>query len=396
MRILYLVSYYKPAFIYGGGVTAVAAQCENLVDFGVNLTVLTTNANGRQYLDVPVGQPVEVDGVEVHYYPVEGRIFGSYFYSPQLVNCFREKIRQFDLAIIDALWTHALTPAIDTAVRQGVPCVVPLHGQLLPWALRHRGLKKRIYLDLFGRQFLDRTTALQCASYKEMHALLALNLTVPAFIVPYGLKTANFAQLPTRGTLRSKLRIPHNALIMLFVGRLHQIKNPKLALETLISLQRRDVHLVFVGPDEETYVPKLRLRAQQAGYASQVHFTGLLSNSKISEALADADLFIMPSATESFGMALVEAMASGVPVLLSEDVPIGRWVMEAGAGRVVPCNIQAFTQAAAEMLSEPEQLKSMSDCGRLLAQQQFDISIVTRQMLLQYQAIINNGKPLST
>ena len=394
MRILYLSSYYKPAFVYGGVVTAVAALCESLVKLGVKLTVLTTNANGEQCLDVPLGQPVVVDGVTVYYYPVVKGLPRTFFYSPDLAHAIDGMVGDCDLVVLDTFYTHPTGAAVRACLRTHTPYIVPLHGALLPWSLRQKSFKKQLYMFLLGRRYLNQAAALQCSDPVESTALKNMRLKAPFFVVPYGLDLAQWEKLPLRGTLRRQLDISETDRVLLMLGRLHRVKNPELAVDMLGLLQRADIHLVFVGPDEEGYGSILEPRAAALGCADRIHFTGLLTGEAILNAMADADLLVMPSVMESFGMAAIEAMVSGLPVLLSEYVPVGRWVEEAGAGRQVACTPEAFAVACQEMLDDDHTLKEMGRRARILATQRFDGSMVAKQMLAQYQAIVSYGQPL--
>jgi len=87
-------------------------------------------------------------------------------------------------------------------------------------------------------------------------------------------------------------------------------------------------------------------------------------------------------------------MAAGVPVLVSEGVPVGRWARKAGAGVVVPCSNNDFRIAALELLSYPERLRAMGQAGQDLARRRFDVDVVAREMLAQYEAIVETGRPL--
>ncbi len=398
MRILYVIAYYKPAYVYGGPARSIPAMCEALAASGAEVTVLTTNANGRSCLDVPLGQAVSVAGVEVFYYPVAPILPHRLFYSPQLARACAQKIGQADLAVLATFWTPAMGPAVAACKRGRVPYVVPLYGQLFPWALRRKRYKKLPYLALFGRRYLDSAAALQCTDPAEAQAAAALSLRPPAFVVPNGVDASRFARLPDRGALRQRLGIPPGDRVLLFLGRLHRIKRPDIAVEALAatrSVPGEPVHLVLAGPDEEHLAPALHAQAQHLGCADRVHLAGLLQGDDVLHALADADLMLMPSEIqESFGMAAVEAMAAGLPVLVSDGVPVGRWAEEAAAGRMAACTAQAFARATCELLSAPGQLKAMGERGQALVRCQFDIPIVARQMLAQYQAIVRTGRPL--
>ncbi|MBI5648842.1 MAG: glycosyltransferase [Chloroflexi bacterium] len=394
MRILYVASYYEPAYVYGGPVLSVSLLCKALADLGASVTVLTTNANGNQRLNVPIGQPVQVRNLQVYYYPVVNVLPPSFFYSPQLARACQEKMGQYDIAFLDTLWTHAMEPSISAGTHSSVPCIIPLHGQLLPWALKHKRWKKQLYFNLLEKNRLNKSAALHCASYFEQQSVQKLGFQVPTFVVPYGVNLDRFAELPSRGFLRQRFNISDSSSVLLFLGRLHQVKRPAIALEALAALERKDVHLIYAGPDEEGFESPLRSQARKLGCPERIHFTGLLSGDKVVRALVDSDLLIMSSAMESFGMSVIEAMVAGLPVVVSDAVEVGHWAAKAGAGCQVPGTPEAFAQAIQGLLSDPEKRANMGARGRELVQHKFDISATARQMLLQCQSIINTGAPL--
>ncbi len=389
MRILYIINYYKPAYIYGGPVRSTSLLCEALAKLGAKVTVLTTNVNGTSQLDVPLGQSVAVDGVEVFYYPIVPIPPRSFFYSPALAQACHQKVADFDIAVLDTFFTHAMGPAAAACKQAQVPYIVPTRGQLLPWALQHRHLKKQLYLTLLGRGYLNGAAAIHCTIPAEAEAVVNLGLKTPTIVIPNGLEVSRWEKLPLRGSLRQRLGIPTEAIMLLCLGRLHQVKQPHVALESLAALGQANVHLVYAGPDEEGLEGHLRAQAQLSNCAFQVHFTGLLAGAEVLQALADADLLLMPSMMESFGMSALEAMAAGLPVLTSQDVPVGRWADAIGAGRAVEGTAEAFTKALRELLAQPNQLKIMGQRGQTLVRQKFDIMAVAQQMLTQYQAILD-------
>lgn len=144
-------------------------------------------------------------------------------------------------------------------------------------------------------------------------------------------------------------------------------------------------------------MPAIKKKAHQSGCEKQVYFTGLLDQTDVIKALVDADLLLMPSEVqENFGMSAVEAMAAGVPILVSEGVPVGEDAQRAGAGRVVPCDPVSFSQAAIEMLSDREKLQRMGAARQIYTLENYDISVVAGKMLKQFQAIIETGRPISS
>jgi glycosyltransferase involved in cell wall biosynthesis len=396
MRILCVCSYYKPAYVYGGPVNSSAALNEGLTQAGAQVTVFTTNANRSARLDVPLQEPVNINGVTVWYFPLVLNGL-SYFYSPSLAEAISVRVSEFDLVVANTLWGHALIPTATACAHFLIPYVVAVHGQLNRWALANKGLKKSIYLNLFGRRYVNHAAALHCTDPIEAEAVERLGFRPPTFVVPFAVHYSSYDNAQEYGNFRQRFGIPDQAYVLLFLGRIAQIKRPDIAVDTLGAAQslNREIHLVIVGPDEDRLMHQLKAQAQNLGCDNKLHFTGLLKKEAVVSALAEANLLLMPSEIqENFGMAALEAMAAGVPILVSEGVPVGRWAQMADAGRTVACTKDAFQQAALELLSRPEQLRIMGQRGQGLVREYFDVSVVARQMLAQYQAIVTTGRPL--
>ena len=125
MRVLYISSVYKPAYVYGGPARSVPSLCEGLAESGADIEVLTTNAHRRTRLDVPLNRRLEVDGVPVTYFPIVGE---RYFHAPALVDAVRDQIHRFDIVEIDALFSSLLEPVARVCREAGAPYVVPPRG----------------------------------------------------------------------------------------------------------------------------------------------------------------------------------------------------------------------------------------------------------------------------
>lgn len=393
MRVLFVVSYYKPAFIYGGPVHSISSLCEALARQGIKVTVFTTNANGERQLEVPLGQAVNLNGVGVWYFPLNLR--GVFFYSPLLGAACQDQIGRYDLVVIESVMGYALFPAARACLETHVPYVVPLRGQLLPWAIKQSYWKKKLYLSILANRYLNRAAALHCTDLAEAEAAKHL-LQAPTFVIPNGIDLRKFDQLPPRGALRNRLGIPEKAKLLLFMGRLHSKKRPDIAVASLVATQilLEEVHLIVAGPDETGMATSLYSQAKRWECADKLHLVGLLRGDDLLQAYADADLLIMPSAPESenFGMSALEAMAAELPILVSEGVPVGRWAVDASAGKVIPCKPDAFGQVTLDLLSQPRLLRRMAKNGRALARETFNIDIVAEKMSQQYQLIIDENR----
>jgi glycosyltransferase involved in cell wall biosynthesis len=376
MRVLYISTVYKPAYVYGGPARSVPSLCEGLAEAGAAIEVFTTNANGRARLNVLLGRPVIVDGVPVTYFPIAVE---RYFYAPALVEAIRRQIHNFDVVEIDALFSALLEPVAAICRRAGIPYLVPPRGQLLPGALREKRWKKRIYLKMAGRRTLNAAAGIHCSDPDEAESLAQAGVSAPAFVLPNGL---DLKQEPSAesGLGRAQIGIPGSAPLMLFVGRFHRVKRLDVAVATLATIE--SAHLLLVGPDEEKLEPALRKQAGLCGCAGRLHFLPLQSPKSLRRIHAAADLFILPSDRESFGMAAAEAMSAGLPILVSDQVPVGRWAQAAQAGAIVSNDPDEFAGAARHLLSLPrEELREMGARARRCAESQFDRRVVARMFL---------------
>ena len=394
MNVLYVTTYYKPAYQYGGPVRSISALCEGLVKIGVNVSVMTTNINGRSRLDVSIDRVIDLGGVAVSYYPVN---LEKYVYSSRLSKAIREQAPNYDIVEVQSLWAQPLITTAQTCLENDIPYIIPLHGQLLPWSMGYKGLKKSLYLRFVSRKLINKASGIHCTTREETSNLSELNISSPAFVVPNGLDTEKFLDIQERSRFRNSLNIPSDDILFLFVGRLHQKKRPDIAFHAFVNAYNvyKNVHLLIAGPDEGGWKIKLKSQADLLGLSDRIHFTGLLKGDEIIDAYACADLLLMPSEPESenFGMSAVESMAAGVPILVSDGVPIGDDAERAGAGKVVPCEPEAFAAATIEMVSDWDCLRQMGHAGKKHVQHNYDSVVVARHMLGQYRSVIETGRP---
>src|SRR5437879_4703541 len=303
MRVLYICSVYKPAYVYGGPARSVPSLCEGLAESGADIEVLTTNAHRRTRLDVPLNRRLEVDGVPVTYFPIVGE---RYFYAPALVEAARQQVERFDMVEIDALFSALFEPVAAVCRRAGIPYVVPPRGQLLPWALQEKRWKKMLYLRLAGRRGLNAAAGIHCTHAVEAESLQRAGVRAPSFVVPNGLEVRASPAPDSGRPLRARLGIPDSARLLLFVGRFHRVKRLDVAVATLAAIE--SAHLLLAGPDEENLQSALRKQASASGCAHRLHVLPIQSADSLQRIYAAADLFILPSEIESFGMAAAEAM----------------------------------------------------------------------------------------
>jgi glycosyltransferase involved in cell wall biosynthesis len=355
------------------------------------VTVLTTNANGATDLDVPLRQPVDLGGVETLYYP--RRSPKGLCYSPELAKACEASVKGFDLVHTTGMWTYPPVRAASISRRRGKPYVVSPRGMLMKWEMNHKAWKKRLYFYAVEYGRLKKSAGIHCTTQAEKDALRAFGLEKRGFVIANGLDTAELEQLPPRGRLRKRLGIPQDAQVLLFMGRLH----PKKGIEDTLAAFKRlsdkypNLHLVLSGPDEGGYTATVGAWMAQADLAGRVHLTGKLQDTERLAAFRDADAFVLLSQSENFGMGVAEAMACGLPVVVSEKVGISPWVARSNAGFSVRGDTEAATQAIATLLDHPEEAHAMGKRGQCLVASEFSADAVGRQMLAKYHEILNSN-----
>jgi glycosyltransferase involved in cell wall biosynthesis len=175
--------------------------------------------------------------------------------------------------------------------------------------------------------------------------------------------------------------------LLAFLGRIHPIKGLDVLLRALVQVKTDvpQVILAIAGADEDGHRNHLQKLAQHLGVQDQVQWLGIVGEEDKRRLLVDADLFILPSFSENFGLAAVEAMAAGCPVILGRGVNIGVQIEAYGAGRMVPTEPKSLATAIVEGLREPDARRAMGRAGQRLVAKSYDGEVVARQMLKGYE-----------
>jgi len=385
LRILHVVAAYYPAVRYGGPIRSVHGLCVALARCGHDVHVYTTNLDGNSNLDVPLGRPVEFDGVKVHYFPVPA--LRRMAWSPALGRRMRSSVREFDVVHTHGAFLLPLWMAARIAARAGVPYVVTPHGMLMREAIRRRSRwVKSAWINLIEGKILARAATVQVTATLEVTEMLEQRLARPEdFTLVFNGLDYPAEHLPLSQT-------PHAGLparYALFLSRI----NWKKGLERLIAAWQHvpGLPLVIAGNDEEGYQPKLMALAQSLGLGQRVLFIGPVRDEHKWALYEQARVFLLPSYSENFGIVVAEAMAMGCPVVITPDVGIAEHVRSARAGIVVR-NEPAELGAAVNTLlrDEPGRLE-MGRRGRHLVREHFHWNGVAERMEQLYLRML--GRP---
>ena len=380
MRVVHVSPYFPPAFQYGGPPASVLGLCKGLQRAGVDVEVVTTTANGDMPLP-PAPNGTDYDGVRVRYV---GAAFPRRFFGARVRAPLTDALVNADLCHIHGLWNVPEWWASHLARRRRVPYVVSPRGMLQPAAMHRGRLRKAVAYRLLEGRNLRRASMLHATSDQEADALRALDLGVPIAIVPNGVDLAS-AEAARRG-YRARLGIPADAVLVLFLGRLHRIKRLDLLADAFAAarVNRPSLHLVIAGPDEQRLLPELRARL--AAHAGVVRLIDAVDGGEKWALLKDADLTVQCSDSESFGVAVVESLAAGVPAIATRTCP-WRVLEVAGCGRWVEQSTGALAAAIGELADDPARRAAMSARAAAFARERYGWDGIARAMAQLYASV---------
>lgn len=269
-----------------------------------------------------------------------------------------------DILHLHGVWEPVIPAAARTARAAGVPYVVAPHGMLDPWSMRQKALKKHVALALGYHGLLDRAAFLHALNADEADLIAPLGLRCPFEVIPNGVPPETFADLPAPGAFRRDRPELGSDPYVLFLGRLHHKKGLDHLADAFARLAPRfpAARLVIAGPDGGEREPFER-QIRAAGLADRVHVVGPLYGPDKLAALVDATAFCLPSRQEGFSVAVTEAMACGLPVVISDACHFPE-VADAGAGIITPADGVATAEALARLLSDPDLRQRMGRAGR--------------------------------
>ena len=385
MRILQLAPYYRPAYAFGGVVRAVEGMATALAERGHQVTVLTTDALDQSTRFSGTSEET-VDGIQVLRRPnlspwLRGKLNLS---TPRSMKKTAESI----LPDVDVLHLHEFRTlenllVTPVAMELDVPIILSPHGTLALSTGRSRF--KRVWDQLLGASValrIDHVLALTQSELNDAQRLWAqFGRRTPSTsftVIPNGIHLAEFAALPSASALRGRYGFG-DAPTVLFLGRLQARKGLDVLVRAFQQVSIDNARLLIAGPDEGMLAT---LQALAAG-DPRIVFTGYLDSAERLEALAAADIFALPATGEGLSIAALEAMAAGMPVVLSPGCNMPE-VEPAGAGFVVDATVDAFADKLRLLLVDGTRRAQMGTTARQLVTERYTWERVARALETVY------------
>ncbi len=371
---------------HGGTSRSVPAVCDALNEFGVETHLL-------------VGQPHDTkivchfpkDRTRVHRV-VEAACFGRL----RIGGPFAAKLEAiqlehgpFSIVHDHGLWLQSNHATARSSLLLHIPRVVSPRGMLSAWSLEHRGLKKKVAWGLFQRADLQSATAFHATSAQEAQEIRQLGFRQPIAVIANGVTLPQeLIKKPDRETFD-----------VLFLSRVHPKKGLLMLLDGWKKASLPDHwRLIIAGPDEGGHQREVEVHAANLGLQHKVRFHGDVPDSLKWDLYAEADLFVLPSHSENFGLVIAEALAAGLPVITTTGTPwrilseqeMGWWIKPDSKSIEI-----AFRQVLGIQQSNPEQLKLMGQRGSKYVRSNLSWEMVAAKMVRFYEWLLaGNREPV--
>jgi glycosyltransferase involved in cell wall biosynthesis len=363
----------------GGPARSVPALCRVLANFAADVELVTVAEHCREIKGSPD------DNFVTTVIPANGDRYHSRSWARQFKEALRKGLRAKGGILYDVgLWLPSNHFAAQVAAETATPLVSSPRGMLNDQALRVSKWKKKIAWHLYQQRDLKRARVLHATSEKEAEEFRALNLRQPIAVVPNGVS------IPA-GIEKSHVT-RHTSRTILFLSRLHPMKGLKDLVSAWAKVRPNNWQVVVAGPSEHDHQREVEALAESLGVRKDFNFVGGVDDQEKWKLFSEADLFVLPSYSESFGMAIAEALAAGVPVITTRATPwrdiethqCGWWV-DTGADSIA----RALASATA---CTHEELEAMGARGRELVSKNYSWEAAAKNLLSVFEWVLGRAE----
>lgn len=276
---------------------------------------------------------------------------------------------------------------ISVNARQSkIPEVFCPMGMLEPWSLAQKPLKKRLGWMLYQRRDIASSAAIHATARSEAENLRALGIRVPIAVIPRGI------DIPNHHPTQRSLRPDSSEKTILFLSRIHPKKGLLELVEACSRLKTRNWKVIVTGPDSGGYQATIEKAVSSAQLQDKFNFVGPVYGEQKSTLFAQADLFVLPTHSENFGVVIAEALAHGVPVITTTGTPWAE-LNEVGCGWCIPTGVPALESTLSEAISMPNsKLAEMGARGRTLVEERYTWPAIIQKHIALYEWLVGGGQ----
>lgn len=361
MKILMAIAAVGKVFC--GSAKIVLELAQAIGNLGHEVDIVTTPANGSTNLDVPLHQWINEKSYRIQYFPYWD--VADYKISFSLTKWLFQHVSDYDLVHTNGVFSYPVLQANWACQFKKVPYIMTPHGMLEPWAMAHKGKKKRLYYELFEKPALQKAAAIQITGSPEANSITSYGIKTPMMFVPNGIYRHDYETQIDQQVFYQEFPHTRNKTLIIFLARV----DPKKGLDLLatafsqVYVQFPQAHVIVAGPDNTGFLPTAQKYFTEAGCLEAVTFTGMLTGNMKYAALAAASIYVAPSYSEGFSMSVLEGMASGLPCVITTGCNFPEATI-AQVAYVVDIDAEAIANALIKCLSNPQQAKAMGDRAR--------------------------------
>jgi glycosyltransferase involved in cell wall biosynthesis len=301
-------------------------------------------------------------------------------WSLSLVRWLWATAREYDVIHIHALFSSTSSASAFVAMRRNVPYIIEPHGTLSPYTFANRRrYLKRIYFSLLDRRTALKAAAIHYTTSQEARKAERLDLATRAVVIPVpcGAQVAERRQSSSSDTV-------------LFLSRLHPVKGVELLLEAMVAVRGvvSSAKIIIAGSGDSRYEKSLRDKVRKLNLDTAVSFVGFVEGERKAETFRQACIFVLPSYQENFGLAIAEALAYGIPVVITQGVDLAEDVIAYGSGCVVQRDVKELAEALLALLGDPLRRAAMGENGRRQVMELYSTSKVGAQLDGLYRSVL--------
>ena len=390
MKILQVTSFFRPSWEAGGIARVCYALSKRLAERGHEVTVYTTDGF-KSRVNVQKNCRVFIEGMDVFYFSNMSLFLASRnlcvpYMAPLIA---RKHMEEFDIIHIHTFRSALAILIWYYANKYGIPYVLQAHGSVLPFFQKQR--PKKVFDSLFGYRILKDASKVFALSRMEAEQYRGMGVPEEKIaIIPNGIDLSEYADLPPKGSFKKKFNIDEDEKIVLYLGRIHRIKGIDILVKTFASIVEKldDVRLVVVGPDDG-YLSELEALIKVLKIDDNVLISDPLYGRDKLEAYVDADVCVLPSRYETFPMTILEAVACGTPIILTDYCGITEYFRDK-VGLVVKPIPKNLVDALLKILQD-EELRDVfrGNCQKVIGE--FDVSKTILQLEEVYEAALTSN-----
>ena len=369
----------------GGPSVAIRLMERGLTQAGLTVTTLTTRSPIGACAQSSDSEPTNRCSTRVY----KPRWSQFYKIAPGLLPYLLNNLHSFDVVHIHALFSFAPTIAAWAARHCGIPYIVRPLGTLNHYGMTTRRARlKQLSVNVIERRILSEAAAIHFTSPAEQEQAQQLGLAYRGIVIPLGIDA-----MPANALQADQLKFHYPQLagrrVILFLSRIDPKKNIEALIDALACsefLKSRTVLLV-AGTGVPSYMAALKARAVAAGVAHIVAWCGHIEANEKADALAAADVFVLPSYSENFGIAVAEALQAGIPCIVGKGIAIADEIENNQAGLAVEPTAADIARALERVLSNEPMRREMSAHARSLAAREYSLDTMTRRLITLYETV---------